>query len=95
MMVINFFYIKDELLVGYVEFGYFMVGFLFGYVVGFILVGKVIYKSRCIFMFGGLFIGGFIYILLGFNYSIVMVVIIEIVVGVCIVFFNVYNIMIC
>ena len=44
-MVTNLPYIKDELSAGYAEFGYFMVGFPLGYVVGSILVGKVTYKA--------------------------------------------------
>ncbi len=94
-MVTNLPYIKDELSAGYAEYGYFMAGFPLGYVVGTILVGKVTYKSRRIFMLGGLFIGGLTYISLGFNHSIVIAVIIEIVAGVCIAFFNVYNTTIC
>lgn len=72
-----------------------MAGFPFGYVIGSILVGKVTYKSRRILMLGGLFIGGLTYISLGFNHSIVIAVIIEIVAGVCIAFFNVHNTTIC
>lgn len=57
-MVTNLPYIKDELLAGYAEYGYFMAGFPLGYVIGSVLVGKVTYKSRRILMLGGLFIGG-------------------------------------
>ncbi|MBJ8080887.1 MFS transporter [Bacillus wiedmannii] len=94
-MVTNLPYIKDELSAGYAEFGYFMAGFPFGYVVGSILVGKVTYKSRRILMLGGLFIGGLTYISLGFNHSIVIAVFIEVVAGICIAFFNVHNTTIC
>ncbi|HDR7436838.1 MULTISPECIES: MFS transporter [Bacillus] len=94
-MVTNLPYIKVELSAGYAEFGYFMAGFPLGYVVGSILVGKVIYKSRRVLMLGGLFIGGLTYISLGFNHSIVIAIIIEVIAGVCIAFFNVHNTTIC
>lgn len=94
-MVTNLPYIKDELSAGYAEYGYFMAGFPLGYVVGSMLVGKVIYKSRRILMLGGLFIGGLTYISLGFNHSIVIAVIIEMIAGICIAFFNIHNTTIC
>ncbi|WP_237980122.1 MFS transporter [Bacillus thuringiensis] len=94
-LVTNLPYIKDELSAGYAEYGYFMAGFPLGYVVGSILVGKVTYKSRRILMLGGLFIGGLTYISLGFNHSIVIAVLIEVVAGICISFFNVHNTTIC
>ncbi|QBP90974.1 MFS transporter [Bacillus mycoides] len=94
-MVTNLPYIKDELSAGYAEYGYFMAGFPLGYVVGSILVGKVTYKSRRILMLGGLFIGGLTYISLGFNHSIIIAVIIEVIAGICISFFNVHNTTIC
>ena len=94
-LVTNLPYIKDELSAGYTEFGYFMAGFPFGYVIGSILVGKVTYKSRRILMLGGLFIGGLTYISLAFNHSIVIAVFIEVVAGICISFFNVHNTTIC
>jgi len=94
-MVTNLPYIKVELSAGYAEFGYFMAGFPLGYVVGSILVGKVTYKSRRVLMLGGLFIGGLTYISLGFNHSIVIAIIIEVIAGVCIAFFTVHNTTIC
>ncbi|MFK4468003.1 MFS transporter [Bacillus sp. RC252] len=94
-MVTNLPYIKDELSAGYAEYGYFMAGSPLGYVVGSILVGKVTYKSRRILMLGGLFIGGLTYISLGFNHSIIIAVIIEVIAGICISFFNVHNTTIC
>ncbi|EEK72865.1 MULTISPECIES: MFS transporter [Bacillus] len=94
-MVTNLPYIKDELSAGYAEYGYFMAGFPLGYVVGSMLVGKVTYKSRRILMLGGLFIGGLTYISLGFNHSIIIAVIIEVIAGICISFFNVHNTTIC
>ncbi|QWU45658.1 MFS transporter [Bacillus sp. NP247] len=94
-MVTNLPYIKDDLAAGYAEYGYFMAGFPLGYVVGSILVAKVTYKSRRILMLGGLFIGGLTYISLGFNHSIIIAVIIEIIAGICIAFFNVHNTTIC
>ncbi|MGG8383638.1 MFS transporter [Bacillus sp. R-CC1] len=94
-MVTNLPYIKDELSAGYAEYGYFMAGFPFGYVIGSVLVGKVTYKSRRILMLGGLFIGGLTYISLGFNHSIIIAIIIEVIAGICIAFFNVHNTTIC
>ncbi|MFF1992014.1 MFS transporter [Bacillus mycoides] len=94
-MVTNLPYIKDELSAGYAEYGYFMAGFPLGYVVGSILIGKVTYKSRRILMLGGLFIGGLTYISLGFNHSIIIAIIIEVIAGICISFFNVHNTTIC
>ncbi|OUC02238.1 MFS transporter [Bacillus thuringiensis serovar medellin] len=94
-MVTNLPYIKDELLAGYAEYGYFMAGFPLGYVIGSVVVGKVTYKSRRILMLGGLFIGGLTYISLGFNHSIIIAIIIEVIAGICIAFFNVHNTTIC
>nr|WP_227494823.1 MFS transporter [Bacillus mycoides] len=94
-MVTNLPYIKDELSAGYAEYGYFMAGFPLGYVVGSILVGKVTYKSRRILMLGGLFVGGFTYISLGLNNSIIIAIVIEVIAGICIAFFNVHNTTIC
>lgn len=94
-MVTNLPYIKDELSAGYAEYGYFIAGFPLGYVIGSVLVGKVTYKSRRILMLGGLFIGGLTYISLGFNHSIIIAIIIEVIAGICIAFFNVHNTTIC
>ncbi|MFB5091836.1 MFS transporter [Bacillus cereus] len=94
-MVTNLPYIKDELSAGYAEYGYFIAGFPLGYVIGSVLVGKVTYKSRRILMLGGLFIGGITYISLGFNHSIIIAIIIEVIAGICIAFFNVHNTTIC
>lgn len=94
-MVTNLPYIKDELSAGYAEYGYFMAGFPLGYVIGSVLVRKVTYKSRRILMLGGLFIGGLTYISLGFNHSIIIAIIIEVIAGICIAFFNVHNTTIC
>lgn len=94
-MVTNLPYIKDELSAGYAEFGYFMAGFPLGYVVGSILVGKVTYKSRRILMLGGLFVGGLTYISLGLNQNIIIAILIEVIAGICIAFFNIHNTTIC
>ncbi|MEK5247090.1 MFS transporter [Bacillus sp. FSL R9-9530] len=94
-MVTNLPYIKDELSAGYAEYGYFMAGFPFGYVVGSILVGKVKYRSRRLLMLGGLFVGGLTYISLGLNNSIIIAIVIEVIAGICIAFFNVHNTTIC
>ncbi|PEC22289.1 MFS transporter [Bacillus cereus] len=94
-MVTNLPYIKDELSAGYAEYGYFLAGFPLGYVVGSILVGKVTYKSRRILMLGGLFVGGLTYISLGCNHSIIIAIIIEVIAGICIAFFNIHNTTIC
>ncbi|EJV71800.1 major facilitator superfamily MFS 1 [Bacillus mycoides] len=94
-MVTNLPYIKDELSAGYAEYGYFMAGFPLGYVVGSMLVGKVKYRSRRLLMLGGLFVGGLTYISLGLNNSIIIAIVIEIIAGICIAFFNVHNTTIC
>ena len=94
-MVTNLPYIKDELSAGYAEYGYFMAGFPLGYVVGSMLVGKVKYRSRRLLMLGGLFVGGLTYISLGLNNSIIIAIVIEVIAGICIVFFNVHNTTIC
>ncbi|KXY31011.1 permease [Bacillus cereus] len=94
-MVTNLPYIKDELSAGYAEYGYFMAGFPLGYVVGSILVGKVKYRSRRLLMLGGLFVGGLTYISLGLNNSIFIAIVIEVIAGICIAFFNVHNTTIC
>ncbi|HDR7611691.1 TPA: MFS transporter [Bacillus mycoides] len=94
-MVTNLPYIKDELSAGYAEYGYFMAGFPLGYVVGSMLVGKVKYRSRRLLMLGGLFVGGLPYISLGLNNSIIIAIVIEVIAGICIAFFNVHNTTIC
>ncbi len=94
-MVTNLPYIKDELSAGYPEYGYFMAGFPLGYVVGSMLVGKVKYRSRRLLMLGGLFVGGLTYISLGLNNSIIIAIVIEVIAGICIAFFNVHNTTIC
>ncbi|PEY29070.1 MFS transporter [Bacillus cereus] len=94
-MVINLPYIIDELSASYADYGYFMAGFPLGYVIGSILVGKVQYHSRRLLMLGALLIGGLTYISLGLNHSISLAVLIEVIAGVCMAFFNVHNTTIC
>ncbi|PGS05811.1 MFS transporter [Bacillus pseudomycoides] len=94
-MVINLPYIIDELSASYADYGYFMAGFPLGYVIGSILVGKVQYHSRRLLMLGALLVGGITYISLGLNHSIILAVMIEVVAGVCMAFFNVHNTTIC
>ncbi|MDM5189015.1 MFS transporter [Bacillus sp. DX4.1] len=94
-MVTNLPYITDELSASYAEYGYFMAGFPLGYVIGSMLVGKVQYHSRRVLMLGSLVIGGLTYISLGLNYSIILAIMIEVVAGVCMAFFNVHNTTIC
>ncbi|WP_144561470.1 MFS transporter [Bacillus mycoides] len=94
-MVTNLPYIIDELSASYAAYGYFLAGFPFGYVIGSVLVGKAKYNSRRYLMLGALFIGGATYVSLGFNYSIMLAAIIEVVAGVCMAFFNVHNTTIC
>ncbi|MES9696394.1 MFS transporter [Bacillus sp. JJ927] len=94
-MVTNLPYIKDELSAGYAEYGYFLAGFPLGYVVGSMLVGKVKYRSRRLLILGGLFVGGLTYISLGLNNSIFIAIVIEVIAGICIAFFNVHNTTIC
>ncbi|MCI0767758.1 MFS transporter [Bacillus sp. TL12] len=94
-MVTNLPYIIDDLSANYAAYGYFLAGFPFGYVIGSMLVGKVKYNSRRYLMLGALFIGGATYVSLGLNYSVMLAVIIEVVAGVCMAFFNVHNTTIC
>ncbi|HEK9099125.1 TPA: MFS transporter [Bacillus pseudomycoides] len=94
-MVTNLPYIIDELSASYAAYGYFLAGFPLGYVIGSMLVGKVKHDSRRYLMLGALLIGGATYISLGLNQSVILAVIIEVVAGVCMAFFNVYNTTIC
>ncbi|QWG45479.1 MFS transporter [Bacillus mycoides] len=47
------------------------------------------------FPLGGLFVGGLTYISLGLNNSIIIAIVIEVIAGICIAFFNVHNTTIC
>lgn len=91
-MVVTLPYITKELSGSYAEYGYFMASFPLGYVIGSILVGKITYKSRRVLMLGALVIGGLTFIALGFNYSIVFGIMMEIVAGIAMAFFGVHNI---
>lgn len=90
-MVVNLPYVTDELGASYAAYGYFMAGFPLGYVIGSMLVGKIQYKSRRMMMLGALAIGGLTYISLGLNGSIFAAIFIEIIAGICLVFFNVHS----
>ncbi len=94
-MVINLPYITDILKGNYEQYGLFMAGFPLGYVIGSMLVGKVKVQSRRLLMLGALVIGGSTYIALGVVQSIALAIVIEIIAGVMMAFFNVHNITIC
>ncbi|NPC92049.1 MFS transporter [Bacillus sp. WMMC1349] len=90
-MVTTLPYITEELSGSYAEYGYFMAGFPIGYIFGALLVGKIVYKSRRLFMLGALFIGGLTFIALFFNTSIVLGIATEVLGGVVIAIFSVHN----
>ncbi|GKU83088.1 MFS transporter [Niallia sp. NCCP-28] len=90
-MVINIPYITDVLHGNYTMYGYFMAGFPLGYVIGTLLVGKIILKSRRVLMLGSLMIGGLTYINLGMTSSIVFAVATEVLAGIVMAVFNVNN----
>ncbi|MFD2211930.1 MFS transporter [Virgibacillus halophilus] len=94
-MVTNVPYITNVLGESYAAYGYFMAGFPLGYVIGTLLVGKITFHSRRVFMLGSLMIGGLTYINLGVTDSIVFAISTEIVAGVMMAFFNVHNLTIC
>ncbi len=94
-MVTNLPYITDELSASYAEYGYFMAGFPLGYIVGSMLVGKIKYQSRRVWMLGALLIGGLTYVALSLNDSILLAIFIEVIAGISMAFFNVHNTTIC
>ncbi|SET53610.1 Predicted arabinose efflux permease, MFS family [Oceanobacillus limi] len=94
-MVINLPYVTDILGENYAMYGYFMAGFPLGYVVGTLLVGKILVSSRRLMMLGALVIGGLTYINLGITHSIDFAIITETIAGVVIAFFNVHNTTLC
>ncbi|TQR16602.1 MFS transporter [Psychrobacillus lasiicapitis] len=91
-MVATLPYITKELSGSYAEYGYFMASFPLGYVIGSILVGKITFKSRRVLMLGALVIGGLTFIALGFNHSIILGIVTELIAGVAMAFFGVHNI---
>ena len=94
-VVINLPYITDILKGNYEDYGLFMAGFPLGYVIGSMLVGKVRFHNRRMVMLGALVIGGFTYITLGFIQTITLAIIVEMIAGIAMAFFNVHNITIC
>ena len=94
-MVINLPYITDILKGNYEDYGLFMASFPLGYVIGSMLVGKVKFHSRRMVMLGALVVGGFTYIALGFIQTIVLAIIVEMIAGIAMAFFNIHNITIC
>lgn len=94
-MVTTLPYITEELLGSYAEYGYFMAGFPIGYILGAILVGKIVCKSRRLLMLGALFIGGLTFIALFFNTSIALGLATEVVGGVVMAVFGVHNTTVC
>lgn len=94
-MVINLPYIMDILKGNYEDYGLFMAGFPLGYVIGSIFVGKIKFHSRRMFMLGALVVGGFTYIALGVIQTITVAIVVEMIAGIAMAFFNVHNITIC
>jgi len=94
-MVINLPYITDILKGNYEDYGLFMAGFPLGYVIGSMLVGKVKFHSRRMVMLGALVVGGFTYISLGVIQTIALAIVVEMIAGIAMAFFNVHNITIC
>lgn len=90
-MVINLPYIIDILDGSYNDYGLFMAGFPFGYVLGALFVGKVKYKSRRMIMLGALVIGGLTYVSLGVISNIYFAIFLEAIAGIAMAFFNVHN----
>ncbi|TQR17877.1 MFS transporter [Psychrobacillus soli] len=91
-MVVTLPYITKELSGSYAEYGYFMASFPLGYVIGSLLVGKITCKSRRVLMLGALVIGGLTFIALGFNHSIILGIMTEMIAGIAMAFFGVHNI---
>lgn len=94
-MVINLPYITDVLKGNYEEYGLFMAGFPLGYVIGSLLIGKIKFRSRRMFMLGSLVIGGLTYISLGIINAIILAIIVEMIAGIMMAFFSIHNITIC
>lgn len=94
-MVINLPYITDILKGNYEDYGLFMAGFPLGYVIGSLLVGKMKFQSRRMLMLGALVVGGFTYIALGIIQTIALAIVVEMIAGIAMAFFNVHNITIC
>lgn len=91
-MVVTLPYITKELSGSYADYGYFMASFPLGYVIGSLLVGKIKHKSRRVLMLGALVIGGLTFIALGFNHSIIIGIMTEMIAGIAMAFFGVHNI---
>ncbi|WP_017471400.1 MFS transporter [Amphibacillus jilinensis] len=94
-MVTTLPYITEELGGSYAQYGYFMAGFPIGYIIGALLVGRIVYKSRRRLMLGSLFIGGLTFIALFFNTSIGLGITTEVLGGMVMAFFSVHNTTLC
>lgn len=90
-MVTTLPYITEELSGSYADYGYFMAGFPIGYIVGAIIVGKLVTRSRRFLMLGSLVIGGFTFIALGFNQSILLAIATEVIGGIAMAVFSIHN----
>jgi MFS family permease len=90
-MVINLPYIIDILDGNYDDYGLFMAGFPLGYVLGSLIVGKVKCKSRRMIMLGALVIGGLTHVSLGIIVNLYWAILVEIIAGIAMAFFNVHN----
>ncbi|WP_330949639.1 MFS transporter [Virgibacillus sp. MG-45] len=90
-MVITLPYITEELTGSNIDYGYFMAGFPFGYVIGTMLVGKIKLPSIRMLMLGSLTVGGLTFIALGLNQSIILAIAIEATAGAALGIFGVHN----
>ncbi|MDZ5710698.1 MFS transporter [Jeotgalibacillus haloalkalitolerans] len=94
-MVTTLPYITEELNGSYADYGYFMAGFPVGYILGAMIIGKIVYHSRRVLMLGSLFIGGLTFIALFFNTSIMLGVMTEVIGGIVMAVFSIHNTTIC
>lgn len=94
-MVINLPYITDLLGGDYEDYGYFMAGFPFGYILGSFLIAKLRRFNRRYLMLGALVIGGFTYIALGIVHSIHLAIAFEVLAGIVMAIFSIHNLSIC
>ncbi|MEK5063686.1 MFS transporter [Cytobacillus sp. FSL R5-0596] len=90
-MVTTLPYITEELDGTYAEYGYFMAGFPIGYILGAILVTKIKNQSIRFLMLGSLLMGGITFIALYFIQSLPLAIGTEIIGGIAMAFFSVYN----
>ncbi|GKV55024.1 hypothetical protein NCCP2222_09710 [Sporosarcina sp. NCCP-2222] len=94
-MVINLPYITELLGGDYKDYGYFMAGFPFGYILGSFLIAKLQKMNRRYLMLGSLVMGGFTYMALGVVHSIPLAIAFEVIAGIVMAIFSIHNLSIC